>query len=199
MLRQRPWASLGVGFVGVIAFGVVVFLVILVAVLLAIGLALVGLNDLVAAIVFAALAAIVMLAFLFFLSAVFGAPTWVGMASMGFSLESAARRWTALILGLVLVVAAYFDPRRRWLARAHRHLLRARCGDTRFPPSQNDDDNGRTDSRLAFQRLDDGRRPPLKTQSVRSTGLTSTTGVPSIASRSLTSTLFPSTARTVTV
>ncbi len=110
MLRQMPWASLGVGFVGLIAFGVVVFLVILVAVLLAIGFALVGLNDLVAAIAFAALAAIVMLCFLFFLSAVFGAPTWVGMASMGFSLESAARRWTALILGLVLVVAVTSIP-----------------------------------------------------------------------------------------
>ena len=110
MLRQMPWASLGVGFVGLIGFGVVVFLVILVAVLLAIGFALVGLNDLVAAIAFAALAAIVMLCFLFFLSAVFGAPTWVGMASMGFSLESAARRWTALILGLVLVVAVTSIP-----------------------------------------------------------------------------------------
>jgi hypothetical protein len=110
MLRQRPWASLGVGFVGVIAFGVLIFLVILMAVLLAIGFALVGLNDLVAAIAFAALAAIVTLCFLFFLSAVFGAPTWVGMASMGFSLQSAARRWTALILGLVLVVALTSIP-----------------------------------------------------------------------------------------
>ncbi len=51
-----------------------------------------------------------MLAFLFFLSPVFGAPTWVGMASMGFSLESAARRWTALIIGLVLVVALTSIP-----------------------------------------------------------------------------------------
>ncbi len=110
MLRQRPWASLGFGFVGVIAFGVVIFLVVLLAVLLAIGLALVGLNDLVGAIVFAALVAIVTLTFLFFLSAVFGAPTWVGMAGMGFSLQSAARRWTAMIIGLVLVVALTSIP-----------------------------------------------------------------------------------------
>ena len=109
MLRQRPWASLGFGFVGVIAFGVVIFLVVLLAVLLAIGLALVGLNDLVGAIVFAALVAST-LTFLFFLSAVFGAPTWVGMAGMGFSLQSAARRWTAMIIGLVLVVALTSIP-----------------------------------------------------------------------------------------
>ena len=110
MLRQRPWASLGFGFVSVIAFGVVIFLVVVLAVLLAIGLALVGLNDLVGAIAFAALVAIVTLTFLFFLSAVFGAPTWVGMAAMGFSLQSAARRWTALIFGLVLVVALTSIP-----------------------------------------------------------------------------------------
>ena len=110
MLRQRPWTSLGVGFVGVIAFGVLIFLVILVAVLLAIGVALLGLNDLVAAIAFAALVAIVTLTFVFFLSCVFGAPTWVGMAAMGFSLESAARRWTALIVGLVVVVALTSIP-----------------------------------------------------------------------------------------
>ena len=110
MLRQRPWTSLGVGFVGVIAFGVLIFLVILVAVLLAIGVALLGLNDLVAAIAFAALVAIVTLTFVFFVSCVFGAPTWVGMAGMGFSLESAARRWTALIVGLVVVVALTSIP-----------------------------------------------------------------------------------------
>ena len=80
MLKQRPWTSLGVGFVGLIAFGVAIFLVIVVAVLLGIGMALVGLSDLVGAIVFAALAAIVLLAFVLFLMAVFGAPAWVGMA-----------------------------------------------------------------------------------------------------------------------
>jgi cytoskeletal protein CcmA (bactofilin family) len=112
MLKQKPWASLGVGFVGVIAFGVAIFLVIVVAVLLGIGMALVGLSDLVGAIVFAALAAIVLLCFVFFLMAVFGAPSWVGMAigSVAVSLDSAARRWAALIIGLIIVVALTSIP-----------------------------------------------------------------------------------------
>jgi cytoskeletal protein CcmA (bactofilin family) len=112
MLKQKPWASLGVGFVGVIAFGVALFLVIVVAVLLGIGMALVGLSDLVGAIVFAALAAIVLLCFVFFLMAVFGAPAWVGMAigSVAVSLDSAARRWAALIIGLIIVVALTSIP-----------------------------------------------------------------------------------------
>ena len=112
MLKQRPWTSLGVGFVGLIAFGVAIFLVIVVAVLLGIGMALVGLSDLVGAIVFAALAAIVLLAFVFFLMAVFGAPAWVGMAlgSVAVSLDSAARRWAALIIGLIIVVALTSIP-----------------------------------------------------------------------------------------
>ncbi len=111
-LRQRPWASLGIGFVGVIAFGVLVFLVILVAVLLAIGVGLVGLSDLVGAIIFAAVVAVAVLAFIFFLATVFGAPAWVGMAlgSIAFSLDSTARRWVALIIGLAVVVALTSIP-----------------------------------------------------------------------------------------
>lgn len=112
MLRQRPWASLGIGFVGVIAFGVLVFLLILVAVLLAIGVGLMGLSDLVGAIIFAAVVAVAVLAFLFFLATVFGAPAWVGMAlgSIAFSLDSTARRWVALIIGLAVVVALTSIP-----------------------------------------------------------------------------------------
>jgi hypothetical protein len=112
MLRQRPLASLGVGVVGVIAFGVLVFLVILVAVLLAIGVGLVGLSDLVGAIIFAAVVAVAVLAFLFFLACVFGAPAWVGMAlgSIALTLDSAGRRWAALIIGLAVVVALTSIP-----------------------------------------------------------------------------------------
>lgn len=118
MLRQRPWASLGIGFVGVIAFGVLVFLLILVAVLLAIGVGLVGLSDLVGAIIFAAVVAVAVLAFLFFLVTVFGAPAWVGMAlgSIVLSLDSTARRWVALIIGLAVVVALTSIPvAGRWI------------------------------------------------------------------------------------
>jgi hypothetical protein len=112
MLRQRPWASLGVGIVGVVAFGVLIFLVILVAVLSGIGAGLVGLSDLVGAIVFAAVVAVALLTFLFFVAAVFGAPAWVGMAlgSIALSMESAARRWAALVIGLFIVVALTSIP-----------------------------------------------------------------------------------------
>jgi hypothetical protein len=112
MLRERPWTSLGVGVVGLIAFGVLVFLVVLVAVLLCILLALVGLSDLVGAIIFAALVTVAVLAFLFFLIAVFGAPAWVGMAVAGLvvGLDSTSRRWAALIIGLAVVVALTSIP-----------------------------------------------------------------------------------------
>jgi hypothetical protein len=112
LLKQRPWASLGIGVVGVVAFGALVVLVILVAVLLAIGLGLVGLSDLVGAIIFAALVAVVVLAFLFFVATVFGAPAWVGMAlgSIALSLDSTARRLAALLIGLVVVVALTSVP-----------------------------------------------------------------------------------------
>jgi hypothetical protein len=112
MLRQRPLASLGLGVAGVIGFGVLIFLVILVAVLIAIGVGLVGLTDLVGAIIFAALVAVAVLVFVFFLIVVFGAPAWVGMAlvSIALPLDSTARRWTALIIGLVVVVALTSIP-----------------------------------------------------------------------------------------
>ncbi len=112
VLRQRPWTSLGVGFVACVAFGVMVFLVIVLAVLLGIGLGLVGLSDLVGAVIATALVAVVVLTFLFFVAAVFGAPAWVGMAlgSVALSLDSTARRWAALIIGLVVVVALTSIP-----------------------------------------------------------------------------------------
>ncbi|HEU4914991.1 MAG TPA: polymer-forming cytoskeletal protein [Acidimicrobiia bacterium] len=112
MLRQRPLASLGIGIATVIAFAVVVLLVILVATLLALGVGLVGLDDLVGAIIFTALVTVAVLSFLFFLAAVFGAPAWVGMAlgNIAMSLDSPARRWWALIIGLIVVVALTSIP-----------------------------------------------------------------------------------------
>ena len=119
VLKQRPLASLGIGVVGVIAFCVLVFLVILVAVLLGIGMGLVGLSDLVGAIIFAAVLAVAVLAFLFFIVIVFGAPAWVGMAlgSLALSLDSTARRLGALIIGLIVVVALTSIPiAGRWIS-----------------------------------------------------------------------------------
>jgi cytoskeletal protein CcmA (bactofilin family) len=117
-LKQRPLASLGIGVVGVFAFCVLVLLVILVAVLLGIGVGLLGLSDLVGAIVFAAGVSIAVLAFLFYIAIVFGAPAWVGMAlgSVALSLDSIPRRLTALIIGLIVVVALSSIPiAGRWI------------------------------------------------------------------------------------
>lgn len=111
-LRRQPLAALGAGLVGLIGFGVLVIVVILVAVLVGIGAALVGLGDLVGAIVFAAAVAVAVLLFLLFLATVFGAPAGVGMSlgGMALGLDSAARRWAALIVGLVVVVALTSIP-----------------------------------------------------------------------------------------
>jgi cytoskeletal protein CcmA (bactofilin family) len=117
-LKQRPLASLGIGVVGVFAFCVVVLLVFLVAVLLGIGVGLLGLSDLVGAIVFAAGVSVAVLAFLFYIITVFGAPAWVGMAlgSLALSLDSIPRRLAALIIGLVVVVALSSIPvAGRWI------------------------------------------------------------------------------------
>lgn len=111
-LRRRPLASMGLGVVGVVGFGVLVLLVILVTVLVSIGLALVGLGDLAGAIVFAALVALAVLAFVFFLATVFGAPAWVGSAlgSVAVTPDTTGRRWGALILGVIVVVAVTSIP-----------------------------------------------------------------------------------------
>lgn len=91
---------------------------ILVAVLLGIGVGLLGLSDLVGAIIFAAGVSIAVLAVLFFIATVFGAPAWVGMAlgSVALSLDSTARRLAALIIGLIVVVALTSIPiAGRWI------------------------------------------------------------------------------------
>jgi hypothetical protein len=92
--------------------------VFLVAVLLGIGVGLLGLSDLVGAIVFAAGVSVAVLAFLFYIITVFGAPAWVGMAlgSLALSLDSIPRRLAALIIGLVVVVALSSIPvAGRWI------------------------------------------------------------------------------------
>ena len=79
---------------------------------------LVGLSDLVGAILFSAVVAIAVLAFLFFVITVFGAPAWVGMAlgSLALSVDSTARRMAALIIGLIVVVALTAIPiAGRWI------------------------------------------------------------------------------------
>ena len=118
-LRRRPLASLGVGVLGLIGFVVLMLAVILVGVLLAIGLGLAGLGDLVGMVIFALVVVLIVLAFLFFLALVFGAPAGVGMSLGGLVVPSGSRawRWVALLLGvLVVVVVSSLPVVGGWLA-----------------------------------------------------------------------------------
>lgn len=103
-LRSRPLASFGFGLLGLVGFLVLVVAVILVAVLLAIVFGLLGLDGLVVTVIITLFASVVVLATLFFLALVFGAPAGVGMSLGGLVLGSPARRWLALILGVLVVV-----------------------------------------------------------------------------------------------
>jgi cytoskeletal protein CcmA (bactofilin family) len=105
-LRRRPWASLGVGLLGMVGFVVLVLVIILAAVLLAIGLGLIRLEDLVGITFWGAGAVITALGFLFFLIAAFGAQAGVGLSlgRLAVGAGPIARRWAALILGVLVVV-----------------------------------------------------------------------------------------------
>ncbi len=105
-LRRRPWASLGVGLLGMVGFVVLVAAIILAAVLLAIGFGLIRMDDLVGITIFGTTSLLGALAFAFFLTVAFGTQAVVGLAlgRLMMGSEPSTRRWTALILG-VLVVA----------------------------------------------------------------------------------------------
>ena len=103
-LRNRPLASLGVGLLGLVGFIVLVVAVILVAVLLAIVFGLLGLDGLVGTVILTLFAVLVVLGLLFFLTVVFGAPAGVGLSLGSLVMGSPARRWLALILGVLVVV-----------------------------------------------------------------------------------------------
>lgn len=111
-LRRRPWLSLGLGVLAVVASAALVLALVLVATLLAIGLGLVGLWELVGTVIFTLIVALVVLAFLLFLAVVFGAPAGVGMVlgDLVIAESVAARRWWSLILGVLIVVVAASLP-----------------------------------------------------------------------------------------
>jgi hypothetical protein len=111
-LRRRPLASLGVGVLGIIGFVVVVLGLILVAVLLAIGLGLLRLGDLIGITIFGTGALLTVLGFLFFLMAAFGAQAGVGLSlgRLAVGASPGARRWVALILGVLIVVVVSSLP-----------------------------------------------------------------------------------------
>jgi cytoskeletal protein CcmA (bactofilin family) len=118
-LRQRPLVSLGVGVLGVVGFLLLIIGLILVAVLLSIGFGLARLGDLVGITIFGTTAALGLLAFLFYVVAAFAAQAAVGLAlgRLATGAGAGARRWAALVLGVLVVVAISSLPAvSGWLA-----------------------------------------------------------------------------------
>ena len=105
-LRDRPLLSLGVGVLGIVGFLVLIVGLILVAVLLSIGLGLVRLGDLVGVTIFGTWTLLTVFVFLFFVLAAFGAQAGVGLAIGRLAVRASpeARRWGALVLGILIVV-----------------------------------------------------------------------------------------------
>jgi cytoskeletal protein CcmA (bactofilin family) len=110
-LRRRPWASLGVGVLGMVGFLVLCVALIFVCVLLAIGLGFVRLEDLVGITIFGTGAILTVLAFLFFLTVAFGAQAAVGLFLGGLGTGTApGRRWVALVVGVLIVAVLISLP-----------------------------------------------------------------------------------------
>jgi cytoskeletal protein CcmA (bactofilin family) len=110
-LRRRPLASLGVGLLGIVGFVVLVLVVLLAVILLAIGLGLIRLDDLVGVTIFGAGTALTGVGFLFFLAVSFVAQAVVGLAVGRVMIGIApARRWLALVLGVLVVVVLSAIP-----------------------------------------------------------------------------------------
>jgi hypothetical protein len=110
-LRRRPWASLGVGFLGAIGFVVLIVLIFVVMILLAIVFGLLQLETLLGLTVFGSLTAVTVVTFLYWLLVFFGAQAVVGMflgrVAVG---TEASRRWMALALGVLIVVVLFSIP-----------------------------------------------------------------------------------------
>jgi cytoskeletal protein CcmA (bactofilin family) len=118
-LRDRPLASLGIGVLGAVGFVVLIIGLILVAVLLSIGFGLVRLGDLVGTTIFGTMTLLTVLAFLFYLVAAFAAQAAVGLAlgRVATRASPGARRWAALVLGvLVVVILTSLPALGGWLA-----------------------------------------------------------------------------------
>ena len=105
-LRRRPWASLGVGALGIIGFVVLCVAILVLCILIAIGLGFLQMEDLVGFTIFGTATLITVVVFLFFVAVAFAAQAIVGLflGRLGTRGGGAGRRWGALALG-VLVVA----------------------------------------------------------------------------------------------
>lgn len=110
-LRERPWASLGVGFLGAIGFVVLIVVIFLVMILLSIVFGLLQLETLLGVTVFGSLTLVTVVTFLFWLLVFFGAQAVVGMLLGRLAVGTeASRRWIALALGVLIVVVLFSIP-----------------------------------------------------------------------------------------
>jgi cytoskeletal protein CcmA (bactofilin family) len=105
VLRGRPWASLGIGAVGVVGILAAFLAIILSMILLSLLFGLVTLGELVGLVVFTGIVALVLLVFLVYVVFTYLAPlvvaVWVGRLAFGG--ESRGQRWSALALGAFVV------------------------------------------------------------------------------------------------
>ncbi len=110
-LRDRPWASLGVGFLSAIGVVVLVVVIFLVMILLSIAFGLLQLETLLGATVWGSFTLIAVVTFLFWLLVFFGAQVVVGMflGRLAVGTER-SRRWIALALGVLIVVVLFSIP-----------------------------------------------------------------------------------------
>jgi hypothetical protein len=111
-VRRRPLASVGVGVLSLIGSVVLAIVVLIVILLLGILLGLLGLGGLFATLILGVLLFLMVLAFLLAVAIAFVAPAVVGLAVGRILLRdgSGIRRWAAMVLGVLLVVAVSFIP-----------------------------------------------------------------------------------------
>jgi cytoskeletal protein CcmA (bactofilin family) len=112
VLRRRPLAAVGVGALSLIGSVVLTVALLIVALLVGVLFGLLGLGGLFAVLLFAVLLFLMVLAFLLMVTLAFVAPAVVGLAVGRLLLRdgSGIRRWTALLLGVLVVVVVSSVP-----------------------------------------------------------------------------------------
>lgn len=111
-LRGRPLMSLLVGAGGLVAIAIGVPVLLVVGAVLAVALTFIGLGDLVGLVVLTVIAVLVLVALVLVLALGFAAPAIVGLALGDLIVPGSAghRRWWALLVGVLLVVAVSAVP-----------------------------------------------------------------------------------------
>lgn len=111
-LRRRPWASLGIGLLGLIGIVVAFFAIVLAMVLLSLLFGLITLGELVGLAVFTGIVAIVLLLFLVYLTFSFLTHLVVALTLGRLAVRGDTRgqRWAALAVGILVVVVLTSIP-----------------------------------------------------------------------------------------